>query len=60
MSLSIDILQRQVEYMIGRIEYLENRTIIVNDDVIHQLKESVKELQQDIDLLKSSKDNKEE
>lgn len=56
-SLSITILENQLNFMKERVRGLENRNIKVSEDVISNLKVSIKEMENDIALLRSKKDN---
>lgn len=56
-SLSITILENQLNFMKERVRSLENRNIKVSEDVISNLKVSIKEMKNDIALLRSKKDN---
>lgn len=56
-SLSITILENQLNFMKERVRSLENRNIKVSEDVISNLKVSIKEMENDIALLRSKKDN---
>lgn len=57
MSLSITILENQLTFMKERVRSLEKRDIKVNESVISNLKDSIKEMENDIALLRSKKDN---
>lgn len=57
MSLSITILENQLNFMKERVRSLENRNIKVSEDVISNLKVSIKEMENDIALLRSKNDN---
>ena len=57
MSLSITILENQLNFMKERVCSLENRNIKVSEDVISNLKVSIKDMENDIALLRSKKDN---
>lgn len=56
-SLSITILENQLNFMKERVRSLENRNIKVSEDVISNLKVSIKEMENDIALLRSKNDN---
>lgn len=57
MSLSITILENQLNFMKDRVRSLEKRDIKVNEIVISNLKDSIEEMENDIALLRSKKDN---
>lgn len=57
MSLSITILENQLNFMKERVRSLEKRDIKVNESVISNLKDSIEEMENDIALLRSKKDN---
>lgn len=56
MSLSITILENQLNFMKERVHSLEKRNIKVNESVISNLKDSIEEMENDIALLRSKKD----
>lgn len=56
MSLSITILENQLNFMKERVCSLEKRDIKVNESVISNLKDSIEEMENDIALLRLNKD----